>query len=158
MFINSESIWIKSNLKFVQILTKMCQIWEGKNPERFYCRFYIKFNWAEGASGHRSVFPSCRQDQWYLNHFLCSDHSPPPFKAEILYYFCCLKIIIAFFHCFEQTSCYSRPCCKSLVTSCWSLCRLPLDLYTGNWTTSKYCIHMYQWSTLLLAFYLFEEL
>lgn len=27
----------------------------GKNPERFYCRFYIKFNWAEGASGHRSV-------------------------------------------------------------------------------------------------------
>lgn len=54
MFINSESIWIKRDLKFVQILTKICQKWEGKKPERFYCRFCIKFNWAEGASGHHS--------------------------------------------------------------------------------------------------------
>jgi len=39
MFINSESIWIESNLKLVQIMAKMCQKWEGKKLQGFIVDF-----------------------------------------------------------------------------------------------------------------------
>lgn len=70
-----------------------------------------------------------------------------------LFFFFFLMNVILFYH-FEQNSCHSRPCHKCFVTSYWSICRIPLGLYTGNWNTSKYFILMYQQDISFLVFYL----
>lgn len=92
-----------------------------------------------------------------LTFFVIWPH-PCPAKVQFCVISGVFLINVILFPHFEQNSCYSRPCHECFVTSYGSIYRIPLGLFTGNWNTSKYFIHMYQQDISLLVFYLFEEL